>query len=53
MGGNKKWKSTGSEVGGGIPVATRPVANLSDITKSMNRFISVGRLFFAKIQTQK
>ena len=38
---------------GGIPVLTRPVANLSDMTKSMNRFISVGLLFFAKIQTQK
>jgi len=49
----KYGKSTENEVGGGIPVATRPVANLSDITKSMNRFIFVGRLFFAKIQTRK
>ena len=32
-GRKQKWKSTGNEVDGGILVATRPVANLSDINK--------------------
>ena len=49
----KDGKSTENEDGGGISVATPSVANLSDITKSMNRLNSVGRLFFAKIQEQK
>ena len=46
----KKWEKhwERAEVGGGIPVATPPLANLSDIAKSMNRLNSVGRLFFCE-----